>query len=94
AAVAAIKKANPDATGDIPPGLVTSSASGVDPDISPEGAYYQIPRVAKARGVPQDAIRTVVDAHITGRTFGILGEPRVNVLQLNRALDAASAPKS
>ncbi|HEY1727178.1 MAG TPA: potassium-transporting ATPase subunit KdpC [Candidatus Baltobacteraceae bacterium] len=94
AAVAALKKANPNATGDIPPELVTSSASGVDPDISPEGAYYQIPRVAKARGVSQDAIRAIVDAHIEGRTFGILGDPRVNVLELNRALDATSAPKS
>jgi K+-transporting ATPase ATPase C chain len=89
-----LKKANPNATGDIPPELVTSSASGVDPDISPEGAYYQIPRVAKARGVSQDAIRAIVDAHIEGRTFGILGDPRVNVLELNRALDAMSAPKS
>jgi potassium-transporting ATPase KdpC subunit len=90
ATIAALKKANPDATGDIPPELVTSSASGVDPDISPEGAYYQIPRIAKARGVSQDAIRAIVDAHIQGRTFGILGDPRVNVLELNRALDAAN----
>ena len=94
AAIAALKKANPDATGDIPPELVTSSASGIDPDISPEGAYYQIPRVAKARGVSQDAIRAIVDAHIRGRTFGILGEPRVNVFELNRALDAAPSAKS
>src|SRR5579872_3729859 len=93
-AIAALKKANPDATGDIPPELVTSSASGVDPDISPEGAYYQIPRIAKARGVSPDAIRAIVDAHVQGRTFGILGEPRVNVLELNRALDAAPAAKS
>jgi potassium-transporting ATPase KdpC subunit len=94
AAVAALKKANPDATGDIPPELVTSSASGVDPDISPEGAYYQIPRIAKARSVSQDAIRAIVDAHVQGRTFGILGDPHVNVLELNRALDAAPAAKS
>jgi K+-transporting ATPase ATPase C chain len=94
AAVAALKKANPDATGDIPPELVTSSASGVDPDISPEGAYYQIPRIAKARGVSQDAVRAIVDAHVQGRTFGILGDPHVNVLELNRALDAAPAAKS
>ncbi len=91
AAVTALKKANPDAAGDIPPELVTSSASGVDPDISPEGAYYQIPRIAKARGVSQDAIRAIVDAHIQGRTFGILGDPHVNVLDLNRALDAAGS---
>jgi potassium-transporting ATPase KdpC subunit len=94
AAVSALKKANPDASGDIPPELVTSSASGIDPDISPEGAYYQIPRIAKARGVSQDAIRAIVDAHVQGRTFGILGEPHVNVFELNRALDAAPAAKS
>jgi len=88
AAVAALKKENPDATGPIPPELVTSSASGIDPDISPAGAYYQIPRVAKARGVSQDTIRAIVDAHVQGRTLGILGEPHVNVVELNRALDA------
>jgi K+-transporting ATPase ATPase C chain len=88
AAVVALKKENPDANGPIPSELVTSSASGIDPDISPEGAYYQIPRVAKARGVSLDALRAVVDAHIRGRTFGILGEPRVNVVELNMALDA------
>ncbi|SRR5579875_43732 len=89
AAVAALERENPDATGPIPPELVTSSASGIDPDISPAGAYYQIPRVAKARGMSQDALRAIVDAHVRGRTFGILGEPRVNVLELNLALDAA-----
>ena len=88
AAVAALKKENPDATGPIPADLVTSSASGIDPDISPAGAYYQIPRVAKARGVSQDTIRSFVDAHVQGRTLGILGEPHVNVVELNRVLDA------
>ena len=88
AAVIALKKENPDATGPIPSELVTSSASGIDPDISPEGAYYQIPRVAKARGMSQEALRAVVGAHVRGRTLGILGEPRVNVLELNRSLDA------
>lgn len=92
AAVVALKKENPDATGPIPPELVTSSASGIDPDISPEGAYYQIPRIAKARGVSQDAIRAIVDAHVQGRTLGILGEPHVNVVELNRTLDATSKP--
>ena len=67
---------------------MTSSASGIDPDISPDGAYYQIARVAKARNMSQDAVKAIVDAHIVGRTFGILGEPRVNVVELNRALDA------
>jgi K+-transporting ATPase ATPase C chain len=89
AAVAALKKENPDATGPIPSELVTSSASGIDPDITPAGAYYQIARVAKARGMSQDAVRAIIDAHVRGRTLGILGEPRVNVVELNMALDAA-----
>ena len=90
-AIAALKKSNPDATGPIPMDLVTSSASGIDPDISPAGAYYQAPRVAKARGASLGAIRALIAAHITPRQFGLLGEPRVNVLSLNRALDAQGA---
>ena len=90
-AIAALKKANPGATGPIPMDLITSSASGIDPDISPEGAYYQVPRVAKARGTSADTVRALVTAHITPRQFGLLGEPRVNVLELNRALDAQGA---
>jgi potassium-transporting ATPase KdpC subunit len=92
--IAALRKDNPDATGPIPPDLVSSSASGIDPDISPAGAYYQVPRVAKARGLSQDAVRAIVAAHITPRQLGILGEPRVNVVDLNRALDAQGASSS
>jgi potassium-transporting ATPase KdpC subunit len=90
--ITTLKKANPDATGPVPMDLVTSSASGIDPDISPEGAYYQAPRVAKARGMQVERVRSLIAAHITPRQFGLLGEPRVNVFELNRALDAQGAP--
>ena len=89
ARIAALEKANPGAAGPPPMDLVTSSGSGIDPDISPAAAAWQIPRVAAARHVTAAAIKAIVGAHVTGRTFGILGEPRVNVLELNRALDAA-----
>jgi K+-transporting ATPase ATPase C chain len=88
ATIAALKKANPSAVGEPPIDLVTSSASGIDPDISPAAAEWQIPRVAAARHMTDAAVRTIVEAHTAGRTFGILGEPRINVLALNRALDA------
>lgn len=88
AAVAALRKENPDAAGPIPPDLVTSSASGIDPDISPEGALFQVARVAKARALPAERVRALVESQIIPRQFGIFGEPRVNVLSLNRALDA------
>ncbi|MGD0473696.1 MAG: potassium-transporting ATPase subunit KdpC [Candidatus Velthaea sp.] len=92
ATIAALKKANPSAPGEPPMDLITSSGSGIDPDVSPEGAYWQAPRVASARHLPLADVRALIGAHIVGRTLGILGEPRVNVLELNRALDAKSVP--
>lgn len=90
--IAALREADPGNRAAIPVDLVTASASGLDPDISAAGARYQAARVAAARHLPLARVEALIDAHTEGPAFGLLGEARVNVLQLNLALDAEAAP--
>src|SRR5450830_1071057 len=89
--ITALKQADPENKLPVPVDLVTASANGLDPEISPAAAIYQIDRVAKTRGFTAEQVTELVQKHIQGRQFGILGEPRVNVLALNLALDETSA---
>ena len=86
--VEALHAADPDNKAPIPVDLITASASGLDPDESVAAANYQLARVARARGLPEARVRALIAAHTEGRLLGVLGEPRVNVLELNLALDA------
>ena len=90
--VASFRKNNPDYTGPIPADLVTASGSGLDPDISPASAEAQAQRIAKARGVPVEQVRNLIAGHTQGRDLGFMGDPRVNVLEINLALDQAAPP--
>jgi K+-transporting ATPase ATPase C chain len=92
ARIDALKASDPTQTAPIPEDLVTASGSGLDPQISPAAARWQAPRIARIRGLNMAAVNTLIDAHTEGRQFGLLGEPRVNVLALNLALDRLGKP--
>ena len=87
--VARLQAENPGQS--VPVDLVTTSASGLDPDVSPAGAEFQVPRIARERGLSEDQVRQIIQQHLQPRTWGLLGEPRVNVLEVNLALDQAKA---
>lgn len=88
ARIAALRSADPGNTGPVPIDLVTASGSGLDPHLSAAGAQYQAARIARVRQLPLQTVQQLIDSHTEGRLFGLLGEPRVNVLQFNLALDA------